>query len=232
MFGSDQDSHDRNLELTLSRLESKGLTLNRGKCVFSVPELVFFGFKISADGITPDDKKIDAVRNARPPQNAAEVGSFLGLVNYCARFIPNFATIAEPLRKLTRSGAEWAWGNAQQDAFDRLQVLLTSDCVVAHYNQAAETELKVDASPVGLGPILLQRSGDNVRPVAYASRTLTDVERRYSQTEREALAVVWACERFHIRDLKHARRLRERLRQNDVEVSKRLERERRCWQEK
>ena len=198
VFGSDQDSHDRNLELTLSCLESKGLTLNREKCVFSVPELVFFGFKISADGIAPEDKKIDAVRNARPPQNAAEVRSFLGLVNYCARFIPNFATIAEPLRKLTRSDGEWAWGNAQQNAFHRLQVILTSDCVVAHYNQAAETELKVDASAVGLGAILLQGSGDNVRPVAYASRTLTDVERRYSQTEREALAVVWACERFHI----------------------------------
>ena len=198
VFGSDQDSHDRNLELTLSRLENTGLTLNREKCVFSVPELVFFGFKISANGIAPDDKKIDAVRNARPPQNAAEVRSFLGLVNYCARFIPNFATLAEPLRKLTRSDAEWVWGDAQQDAFHRLKGLLTSDCVVAHYNQAAETELKVDASPVGLGAILLQRSGDSVRPVAYASRTLTDVERRYSQTEKEALAVVWACERFHI----------------------------------
>ena len=73
MFGSDQGSHDRSLELTLSRLENTGLTLNREKCVFSVPELVFFGFKISANGIAPDDKKIDVVRNARPPHNAAEV---------------------------------------------------------------------------------------------------------------------------------------------------------------
>ena len=99
------------------------------------------------------------MRNARTPQNAAEVRSFLGLVNYCARFIPNFATLTEPLRKLTRSDTEWVWGKAQQDAFHRLQVILTSDCVVAHYNQAAETELKVYASPVGLGAILLQQSG-------------------------------------------------------------------------
>ena len=198
VFGSDQGNHDRSLELTLSRLENTGLTLNREKCVFSVPELVFFGFKISANGIAPDEKKIDAVRNARPPQNAAELRSFLGLVNYCTRFIPNFATLAEPLRKLTRSDAEWAWSDAQQDAFHHLKGLLTSDCVVAHCHQAAETELKVDATPVGLGALLLQRSGDSVRPVAYASRTLTDVERRYSQTEEEALTIVWACERFHI----------------------------------
>ena len=109
---SDQDSHDRNLERTLERLESKGLTLNREKCIFSVPELVFFGFKISADGIAPDDKKVEAVRNARTPQNAAEVRSFLGLMNYCARFIPNFATLAEPLRMLTRGDTEWVWGKA------------------------------------------------------------------------------------------------------------------------
>ena len=160
--------------------------------------MVFFGFKISANGLAPDVKKVEAVQNARPPRTAAEVRSFLGLVNYCARFIPNFATLAEPLRKLTRSDTEWVWGELQQGAFDRLRDALTSDCVVAHYDQTAATELKVDASPVGLGAILLQRSKGTVRPVAYASRTLTDVERRYSQTEKEALAVVWACERFHI----------------------------------
>ncbi|KAK3737959.1 hypothetical protein QZH41_001659, partial [Actinostola sp. cb2023] len=157
-----------------------------------------FNCTISADGIKPDDKKVDAVKNARPPQNAAEVRSFLGLVNYCARFIPNFATLAEPLRRLTRGDTDWSWGEAQRNAFDRLRAVLTSDCVVAHFNQSADTQLKVDASPVGLGAILLQENNGTVRPVAYASRTLTDVERRYSQTEKEALAVVWACERFHL----------------------------------
>ena len=69
---------------------------------------------------------------------------------------------------------------------------------MAHYNLEAETELRVDASPVGLGAILMQSHGQEVRPVAYASRTLTEVERRYSQTKREALAVVWGCEKFHL----------------------------------
>ena len=69
---------------------------------------------------------------------------------------------------------------------------------MAHYDENKDTQLRVGASPVGLGAILMQHDGTALRPVVYASHTLTDVERRYSQTEREALAVVWGCERFHI----------------------------------
>ena len=198
VFGTTQAEHDRSLDQTLKRLHANGLTLNKDKCLFSVPELVFFGFKISAAGLSPDDKKVEAIQNSPATTNAGEVRSFLGLVNYCARFIPNLATISEPLRQLTRLGAKWAWGKPQQLAFNELKNSLTSDCVMAHYNPEAETELRVDASPVGLGAILMQSDGQETRPVAYASRSLSDVERRYSQTEREALAVVWGCEKFHL----------------------------------
>lgn len=108
VFGSDQKSHDKSLDMTLSRLQSKGLTLNREKCIFSVTELVFFGFKISANGLAPDVKKVEAVQNARPPRTAAEVRSFLGLVNYCARFIPNLQPLRsryESLPGATQSGS-------------------------------------------------------------------------------------------------------------------------------
>ena len=142
VFGSDHKNHDKNLDQMLVRLESKRLTLNREKCIVSVPELVFFGFNISANGIAPDDKKVEIVRNARPPKTAAKVLSFLGQVNYCTLFIPNFATLAELLQKLTRSDSERIWGEIEKDAFYRLQVALTSDCVVAHYDQSADTELK------------------------------------------------------------------------------------------
>ncbi|KXJ04446.1 Transposon Tf2-11 polyprotein [Exaiptasia diaphana] len=186
----DQESHDRNLELTLDCLKQKGLTLNGEKCLFSVPELVFFGFKISADGIKPDDKKVDAVKNARPPQNAAEVRSFLGLVSYCSRFIPNFVSLAEPLRRLTRSDVAWNWGEAEQDAFHRLRDALSSDCVVAHYKQSADTLLKVDASPVGLGAILLQDDNGTVRPVAYAT-SATSADPVLSQVKQCLSTGVW-----------------------------------------
>ena len=198
VFGKDAAEHNANLEQVFKRLGEKGLTVNREKCLFGVAALTFFGVVVSGNGVSPEDKKIEAIRTVRKPSNAAEVRSFLGLVNYCARFIPNFATMADPLRQLTKKGTPWVWTNAHQTAFQQLKAALTSESVMAHYDPTAPTHLRVDASPVGLGAILTQTQRGVVRPVAYASRTLTDVERRYSQTEKEALAIVWGCERFHL----------------------------------
>ena len=111
----------------------------------------------------------------------------------------NYATIAEPLRKLTRKNVPWQWSTESQDAFDKLKQSLISAEVMAYYNPSAETHLIVDASPCGLGAILNQKQSiGDFRPVAYASRTLTPTERRYSQTEREALAVLFAIQRFNV----------------------------------
>ena len=198
VFGKTQQEHDHNLNTVLATLQECGLTLNRDKCKFSVSEVTFFGYTISANGIRPTDETVTAIRNAPKPSSASEVRSFLGLVNYCSRFIPNFSTIAAPLRQLTHKGAPFTWTKLHQNAFESLQRTLTSDSVMAHFDPSAPTQLRVDASPFGLGAILTQTHGDETRPIAYASRTLTAVERRYSQTEREAIAVVWGCERFYL----------------------------------
>ena len=124
---------------------------------------------------------------------------FLGLVNFCAKYIRDFATLAEPLRKLTRKEVKWQWNSEQQMTFETLKQRLTSAGVMSYYNQNAETNIIVDGSPVGLGAILNQKQSDgNVKPVAYASRTLSPVERRYSQTEREAISVYCAIKRFNM----------------------------------
>ena len=198
VFGKTQQEHDHNLNTVLARLQECGLTLNGDKCKFGVSEVTFFGYTIAENGIRPTDETVAAIRNAPKPSNASEVRSFLGLVNYCSRFIPNFSTIAAPLRQLTHKGTPFTWTKLHQNAFESLQTTLTSNSVMAHFDPSAPTQLRVDASPVGQGAILTQTHGDETRPVAYASRTLTPVERRYSQTEREALAVVWECERFHL----------------------------------
>lgn len=116
------------------------------------------------------------------------------MTNYCSRFIPNYSTVTEPLRVLTKSDHPFTWTPKHQQAFDQLKRLLTSDTVLAYFDPHKAATILVDASPVGLGAILCQ---DN-RVVAYASRSLTPVEQRYSQTEREALGVLFACEHFHL----------------------------------
>jgi hypothetical protein len=102
IYGSDQGEHDKRLEKVLTRLEERGLTLNKEKCVFDMPKLTFMGLLLSNRGIGPTEEKVRAVVEAREPQNVTEVKSFLGLVNFSARFIPDLATVAEPMRQLTK----------------------------------------------------------------------------------------------------------------------------------
>ena len=147
IFGKTQQEHDCNLTNVLARLQERGLTVNADKCKFNVSEVTFFGYTIYADGIRPTDETITAIKNTRKPSNASEVRSFLGLVNYCSRFIPNFSTVAAPLQQLTRKGAPFTWTKLQQQAFESLQETLTSSSVMAHFDHSAPTQLRVDASP-------------------------------------------------------------------------------------
>ena len=198
IFGSDTDEHDRRLEQVLVRLEEKGLTLNKEKCVFHMPKLTFMGLVLSQRGIGPTEEKVKAVTETCEPQNASEVKSFLGLVTFNARFIPDLATVAEPLRRLTKKGEPFVFGPEQHAAFTALKQRMAQAETLGYFDRNAKTKIITDASPVGLGAILVQEHNGENRIICYASRGLSAVERRYSQTEREALAIVWACEKFHI----------------------------------
>ena len=198
VHGRDMEDHDRKLTKVLEYLQKRGLTLNREKCQFRMPQLTFMGKVLSERGVGPTETKVEAVLKAREPENATEVRSFLGLVNFNARFMPNLATIAEPLRRLTKKDDPFKWKKAQQQAFDKLKKDLANTQTLAYFDQNAPTQVIADAGPVGLGAVLVQKQQGQHRVISYASRSLTDVERRYSQTEKEALALVWACERFHL----------------------------------
>ena len=127
------------------------------------------------------------------PENVSEVKSLLGMAQYVSRYIPEYATITAPLRALTKKETPWQWSDEQQHAFDKLKDSLTKSHVMSYFNPAQETKVIVDASPVGLGGLLAQDG----KVISYASRALSDVESRHSQTEREMLAIVWALEHFH-----------------------------------
>ena len=198
IHGRDTEEHDRNLHSVLQRLSEKQLTLNAKKCTFRMTKVVFMGLLLSKHGVGPTEEKVRAVAEAIQPQTPSEVRSFLGLVGFSARFIPDFATTADPLRKLARKGEPFVWGEEQEQSFQRLKSQVASAPVLAYFDKDVPTHVIADASPVGLGAVLVQEKDGESRAVCYASRSLSQVERRYSQTEKEALALVWACERFHL----------------------------------
>ena len=145
------------------------------------------------------ESKIASIQAFKEPSNISELRSFLGMVTYLSDFIPHLATLLDPLRELTRKNVTFSWTPEKQKSFEKIKQVLSSNLQLAHFSTDNPTSVIVDASPVGLGAILMQTDKNGVRnPIAYASRSLTNTERKYCQTEKEALSVVWACEKFHI----------------------------------
>ena len=120
----------------------------------------------------------------------------MGLVNQLGKFLSRIAEISQPLRELMSSRRSWIWGHDQERSFSQIKEELTKSTVLALYDPQAETKVSADASSFGLGAVLLLANGQTWRPVAYASRSLSETEKRYAQIEKEALATTWACEKF------------------------------------
>jgi len=194
IFAKSQEEHMTSLRSVLKRLSENNLTLNKKKCEFGKSKMEFFGLVFSGSGVEADPKKISSLLSVKAPTSVSEVRSFMGMITYVSRFIPNMATIAAPLRMLTHKNQKWKWGSDEQSAFTKLKHCLMSASVMAYYDSKKDISLVVDASPVGLGAILLQEG----RVISYASRALSDVESRYSQTERESLAIYWGCDHFRL----------------------------------
>ena len=116
------------------------------------------------------------------------------MTNQLGKFSPNLAEITQPLRELLSRSTVWVWGSAQESAFTRIKGELSTSQILAPYSFTAETKISADASSYGLGAVLLQKSESNWKPIAYASRSMTETGRRYAQIEKEALATTWACE--------------------------------------
>ena len=102
VLGATQREHDENLAAVLQRLRDCNIRrLNKAKCTFSQSKVTFYGHVFAADGVTPDPQKVEAIVNAAPPSSAKDIMSLLGMAQYVSRFIPNYASVSAPLRKLT-----------------------------------------------------------------------------------------------------------------------------------
>ena len=177
--GMDQAEYDERLDKLMCTLEECGLTIIEEKSVFRMSSLMYMGHQLSRSGLQIDNFEVKAVVECDPPTCVSEVKSSLGLAQYCAKFIPDFASVTDPLWEITRGDKKFVWSTRQQKAFDKVKSLITQAATLAYYDKKAKTRLVTDASPVGLGAILEQEQSDGTfKPVMFASRSLTDTERR------------------------------------------------------
>ena len=196
--GKSTEEHLNHLSQVLERLQNKGFRLKKDKCHFLQSSVEYLGHVIDANGLHTTPTKQQAIAEARAPTNTSELRSFLGLVNYYGRFLPNVSTTLHPLNRLLRKGAAWVWSKKCEEAFQAIKGMLSSDQVLAHYNPTLPLSLAADASAYGVGAVISQKYADGgERPIAYASRTLTTAEQKYAQVEKEALALVFGVKRFH-----------------------------------
>ena len=196
--GSTEEEHLQHLDDVLTRLSKAGLTLKKSKCAYLLKSVEYLGHTISKEGLHTSDSKVRAVLEAPAPRDVSELRSFLGLVNYYGKFLPDLASELAPLYKLLQKQRRWKWGPDQEAAFSHVKDLLRSSQVLVHFDDKLPLVLSCDASPYGLGAVLSHRmeNGDE-RPICYASRTLTDAEKRYSQLDKEALAIIFGVKKYH-----------------------------------
>lgn len=193
---SDLKTHISDLKQTFKRLKNFGFHLNREKCFFAKPEVKYLGHILSENGLEVDPEKTKAIRERPNPKTPKQVLSFLQTCSWYRRFIPRFSDVSKPLSDLTKKKATWTWSQKEQEAFDMLKMLLVSPPILQQINENMPFILKTDASNYALGAVLIQGEKDEEHPIEYASRLLLPAERNYSTTEREALAVVWAVQKF------------------------------------
>ena len=196
--GATEEEHLANLAQVLQRLESAGMRLKQEKCAFLLKSVSYLGHVISAEGLHTADSKVKAVVDAPDPRNISELRSFLGMVNYYGKFLPNLATTLSPLYHLLRQTTSWRWGPKQKRAFRKVKRLLKSSRVLTHFDDQLPLLLECDASPYGLGAVLSHEMPDgSERPICFASRTLTKAEQNYSHLDKEALAIIFGVRKYH-----------------------------------
>lgn len=186
-----------NLYLVLKRLlKEEGLAVNLKKCLVGFTRLPFLGHIVSADGLEPDPKKVQAVHGFPAPKNVWELRRFLGLAGYYRKFIPNMSSISRPLELLLRKDQLWTWTAIHQKAFEDLKSALAVSTLLSRPDYSLPFEIQTDASNVGLGAVLIQRGPDGEKPLSFISRALSPAEGNYHAREKECLAIKWALRKF------------------------------------
>ena len=188
--------HLEGLSKVLTKIKEAGLEINRKKCEFCCSQVHYLGFLVNENGLQTDPDKIDPILKYPVPRNIKDLRRFLGLASWYRRFIPNFATLASPLTMLLKKKQNWVWDIEQQTAYEEIKRCLSNAPVLTCPDFEVPFVLQTDASNSGVGAVLTQTINDEEHVISYASRTLSEAEIKYTTTEKECLAIVWAIQKF------------------------------------
>ena len=196
IFGRTPEELLERIRMVLDRLRQVGLKVKPSKCEFFKTEVKFLGHMVSSQGIEPLPEKLDTIRDWPVPRCLRDVRAFFGLASYYRKFVKDFATIAEPLTRLTKKFAKFEWSEEAQQAFDALKQALIEASFLTFPCPHAPCILDTDASDVAIGGVVSQMVDGEERPIAFFSRVMNSAQRGYCTTRRELLAVVSSLQHF------------------------------------
>ena len=197
VFSPTFEDHLKDLQAVLQRFREHNLKLKPTKCAIAQQSLRYLGYVVTPAGIRVDPEKVRAVREILPPATKSELRSFLGLTSYYRRFVKAYAERSEPLSKLLRDATPYVWSDEQQKAFEALKLALTEAPLLTHPDWDKDFVLQTNASDLAIAAVLSQRDAEALQcALGYASRQLSDLERKYVTREKELIAVVWGCETY------------------------------------
>ena len=196
--GKTKEDHDDNVRAVLKRLDETGIRVNEEKCRFGLEQVEYLGYIINDVGLQPITEKVDAIQKLPQPNDVTQLRAFLGMINYYGKFLKNLSTTLGPLHALLKKGQKWNWSHNCETAFNMAKRMLSSLALLVHFDSKKEVILTCDASQYGIGAVLSHINDNNdEQPIAFGSRTLHPAEKKYSQIEKEALAVVFGVKKFH-----------------------------------
>lgn len=196
IFSTSLQEHVENLKKVFAALRKANLKIQLDKSEFLKKEVEFLGHIVTDQGVKPNPNKIDAIKRWPLPKNQKELKGFLGILGYYRRFIRDFAKITKPLTAQLRKGEVVEQTSLFVKTFEKCKELLTQSNILQYPDMEQPFILTTDASNFVLGAVLSQGPVGKDKPVAFASRTLTKTEEKYSAIEKELLAIVWATQYF------------------------------------
>lgn len=191
VFSRTFEEHLVHLHIILERMRQAGLTIHPGKAQLAVPEIKLLGLVVDRGALRAYEYKLREITEYTTSRDVKALQRYLGKIAFCRVFIPRCAEITAPLNQLLRKKTKWCWGEQQQIAFATLSKAVTDNAYLHLRDLNRPFTLQTDASDYGLGAVLLQEYDTLLRPVAFASHTLTGAERNYFTPKKECLTIIF-----------------------------------------